>query len=183
MAFRHIPDVGEVLRLVAGRFRRYAVGLGGFGGKGRRVLRCKGVRLADFRVVFRNLCGPRRARGFTRLPFRHLFRVVGVPFAQSRRVDAGVHIHGKFVQRGDQRLVQILVDHLLLRFQAVERQHVKPFLIAHKSVRRFREIRNLGKLLYCHYFNPCMSMVMLISFGPMTVAFQSSSQPQTVSDW
>ena len=69
-----------------------------------------------------------------------------------------------------------------LRFQAVERQHVKPFLIAHKSVRRFREIRNLGKLLYCHYFNPCMSMFMSILFGPAKTAFQSSSQPQTVSD-
>mgnify|MGYP000102107142 CR=1 FL=1 len=38
VAFRRIPDIGEILRLVAGRFRRYAGGFGGFGGKGRRVL-------------------------------------------------------------------------------------------------------------------------------------------------
>ena len=183
MAFRHIPDISEILRLIAGRFRRYAVGFGGFGGKGRRVLRGKGVRLADFRVVFRNLCGPRRARGFTRLPFRHLFRVVGVPFAQSRRVDAGVHIHGELVQRRDNVLVQVDVDHLFLRLQAVEGHRIEPFLIAHQTVRWLGNRGNLGKLLYCHYFNPCTSMFMLTSFGPMTVAFQSSSQPQTVSDW
>ena len=137
-------DIGEVLRLVAGRFRRDFGVLRCGCGRCRRIFRGKGVRLADFRVVFRNLCGPRRARGFIRLPFRHLFRVVGVPFAQSRRVDADIHVHGELVQRGDKRLVQVLVDHLLLRFQTVERQHVKPFLIAHQSVRRFREIRNLG---------------------------------------